>query len=350
MDYILNGQANGNVASRLLASNFDVQILRPFIGSDGRSYFTANVEGKPKAVLSQNANATLLKDEWIQLDTVVMKAAQQRLKVVSDLRSRGLEMVIPNGMSKTVLQSQAQSDISDAEITMDGLEKPKGDRPLYDITNLPLPIIHKGFSFPLRQIMASRNGSMPLDTSMADLCGRKVAETVEKLTLGTLSTFTFGGGNIYGLTNYPNEISASVTAPTDSDWTPATLISEVLAMMQASVNAYHYGPWVLYYGPAWMQYMNNEYKTYSDVTLVNHIRTLDSISGVVMVDHLTGYDLILVQVSTDVIRMINGMDVTTVQWETDGGMNVHFKVMTIMVPQIRKDFNSRTGLVHATTS
>jgi hypothetical protein len=40
------------------------------------------------------------------------------------------------------------------------------------------------------------------------------------------------------------------------------------------------------------------------------------------------------------------MEITTLQWETHGGMMQNFKVMAIMVPQIRGDFNGNTGIVH----
>jgi hypothetical protein len=182
---------------------------------------------------------------------------------------------------------------------------------------------------------------------MAALAGAKVAETAEKLLLGTLSTFTFGGGALYGYKNFPNAITATVTDPTDSAWSPANTVSEVLAMLQASIQAYHYGPWVLYYGPSWSQYMNNEYKLQSDDTLADRLRRIDNLDDVRMVDHLTGYDLILVQMTPDVVREVIGMDITTVQWETHGGMQVNFKVMAILCPQIRMDINERTGIVHA---
>ncbi len=54
--------------------------------------------------------------------------------------------------------------------------------------------------------------------------------------------------------------------------------------------------------------------------------------------------------TTDVVREVIGMDVTTVQWETKGGMQLNFKVMAILVPQIRADQNSNTGIVHGTTA
>jgi len=50
--------------------------------------------------------------------------------------------------------------------------------------------------------------------------------------------------------------------------------------------------------------------------------------------------------TTDVVRLVDGMDITTVQWSTDGGMLLHFKTMAIIVPQLRSDINDRTGIVY----
>lgn len=346
MDMIFNGQASGDVASLLLATDFNINALRPYVGKDGRSYVTTtNEEGIAIAQPIGNA-ATLRKDDWIQLDTAVLKAAKPRLKAVADLRGAGLEYIIPNGMGKTVFQTESQSDISEAQVTMDGLEQSKGDRPQFDLTNLPLPIIHKDFSFPVRQIQASRNGGSPLDTSTAELAARRVAEEAEKLLLGnSTSNTTFGGGSVYGYLNSPDTIAASVTAPTAGGWTAATTVQEVLAMVQASINAFHYGPWMLYYGPAWSQYMNDEYKTYSDDTLAQRLSRIDNINGVGMLDYLTGYTLILVQMTSDVVREVVGMEIVTLQWDSHGGLKKNFKVMCIMVPQIRADYNGNTGIV-----
>ena len=52
----------------------------------------------------------------------------------------------------------------------------------------------------------------------------------------------------------------------------------------------------------------------------------------------------------DVCRAVNGMDITTVQWESSGGMRINFKVMAIQVPQLFTDYNRRTGIVHGTFS
>jgi len=351
MDFILNGQATGNVAGRLMQSGFNPTVLRPWIGKDGNTYIAVNKDGVLQAQMVHNATATLRKDDWIQLDDAIVRAAKPRLQAVADLRGAGLQYSITNGMGKTVLETESQSDISDAEISMDGTRQSKGDRPEFDLTSLPLPIIHKDFQFSARQVMASRNGGSPLDTTTAELASRRVAEQAEKLLLGTASSYAFGGGTIYGYTNFPDRLTKSdITSPEASGWTPATTLNEVLAMRQLAHDAYHYGPYFLYFSPAWDAYLDRDYSSsYPGVTLRSR---LAGVFGQAETrDYLgTGYTILLVQKTADVARMVVGMEVTTVQWETMGGMMMNFKVMAILVPQLRKDFNGNTGIVHGTTS
>ncbi len=349
MDFILNGQAQGNVAATMMQNGFDVNALRPYVGRDGRSYVTVNQDGKHVAVPLINATATLRKDEWIQLDQAVIKAAKPRLRAVTDLRGRGLQYAITNGIGKTVLQTENQSDISDAEMSMDGLRQSQNDRPLYDITNLPLPIIHKDFGFSARQIATSRSGGSPLDTTMAELAGRKVAEYAEKLLLGVLdgNDYAYGGGTIYGYTNFPSRLQKVLTAPTASGWTPATTVQEVLEMRAQSQAAFYYGPWVLYTSPDWDVYLDDDYSSVKgENTLRERLAKIQGIESIQTLDYLTGFTFLMVQMTPDVVREVVGMDITTLQWETHGGLQVNFKVMAILVPQLRTDQNSRTGLVH----
>ena len=221
MDIVMNGQGHGNVANVLMANNFDPAALRPWIGNDGRSYIAQNsgqldADGKPVInSLVTNAPATLRKDDWIHLDTAVIKAAKPRLNAVADLRGAGLEFTVPGGMGKTALEHEAQSDISPATISMDGIREGDSDRPLFDLRTLPLPIIHKDFQFSARQVMASRQGGSPLDVTSAELAGRRVAEEVEKLTLGESDSYTFGGGSVYGYKNFQDP-TAFQEAPVDN--------------------------------------------------------------------------------------------------------------------------------------
>ncbi len=350
MDFILNGQATGDVASRLLQCNFDTRSLRPYAGKNGKTYITMNQNGVLRAVPVQNATATLRKDDWKLLDDAIVKVAKPRFKAVGDLRAAGLTFTIPNGMGKTVLETETMSDIGPASVSMDGLRENANDRPVFEITNLPLPIIHKDFQFSSRQIMASRNGGSPLDTTSAELAATRVAEEAEKLLLGVSTTadqYSFGGGVIYGYTDFPSAITGSLSCPTGSGWVGQTLLDEVLVMIGQLQANYHYGPYVLYAAPSWDRYLDDDYKAASDKTLRQRIEQIEAIQSVRTLDYLANYDLVLVQMTSDVVRLVIGMEIVTVEWDTTGGLQKNFKVMAILVPQLRADQDSQTGILYA---
>ena len=349
IDFML-GQQNlaPDVQQRLLQFNFDPGALRPWRCPDtGKTYMTLTEHGVAKSILAANVNASMTKEAWIAFDASIMRAARSRLRAVADIRAAGLVYTIPNGMGKTVLEHQRMTDINDATLSMDGLRFGADDRPEFDSQYLPLPICHKDFSFPLRQIQVSRNGGMPLDTSMGEAAGRKVAEYVEKLTLGKLDTYSFGGGTIYGYTNYASVLEQVLTSPDDTAWTPATLLEEILTMKQTALAAKHYGPFVLNFSTGWDLYLDNDYSTlYPNKTLRMRIAEIDNISSIRTLDYLENFDCVMVEMNTETIRMVVGMEIMTLEWDSVGGLRKNYKVMTIMVPQLRADIDGNTGIVY----
>ena len=346
MDWILNGAPTGAVAQRIMACGGDIGVLRPWVGEDGRTRIAlVDNSGKLQTRVVNGATATLRKDEWKVLDSAVVKVAEPRLKFVGDLRSRGLTFNVPNGLAKTVLETESMSDAMEATISMDGLRRGVNDRPEFELTFSPLPIIHADFGFSMRQIMTSRNGGTPLDTSGAERAGRKVAETAEQLAIGSLGKYTFGGGSVYGITNFPDRITTSITSPEDSAWTHDTLVDELLGMRQALQDAHMYGPYQMYFASAWDRYLDKDYSTSKgDNTLRERIEKIAPVMGL---DYLSNYDVLMIQMTSDVIREVIGMDVMSVQWESEGGMALNYKVMAILVPQPRSDFEGQCGINHA---
>jgi len=346
---LTGGSLSGDAGTMLLNNGMNPIVLRPwFDPTTRRSYITRIENGKPVVLPLINADATLRKDEWKQLDTAIIKAAKPRLKLVGDLRGRGLEYSVPNGMGKTVLETESMGDISDADVSMDPARAAQSDRPEFDLAGLPLPVVHKDFHYTVRQIAASRNGGSPLDTTTAELAARKVSEIVEKMHAGTWRTtaYKYAGYSIYGLTDFTSRLTKVLTDPTDSSWTAKKFVDEVLAMRQQSIDNYYYGPWVMYVGSGWSQYLDDDYKDYSDITLRRRVEQIDGIESVQTLDYLDSTDVVLVQMTSDVVRTVVGMEIVTVQWDELGGMRKHFKVMCIMVPQVRADFNGNTGIVH----
>ena len=319
----LDGQGGGSVATRLLQSGMKANALR--------------------------TNAILRKDEWNQYDTAIIRAAQLRLTGVQDLMSKGLVYSFANGLGKTVLEYEDMSDVNEAEMNMDGLTRGKNDTVEFDLKFLPLPIIHKSYMISARTLAASRNGNTPLDTTNAERAARKVAEKMETLLFLGSNSFTFGAGTIYGYIDAPNRNQGSLVHAWDASGVTGTdIINDVKRMKQASINARHYGPWTIYVPTAYETKLDEDFKTYSDKTIRERILDIAGVSDVKVADFLTTGNVLMVEMVPETVRLVQGLPVTNIEWQTEGNMMFHFKVMTICVPQIRADQNGRSGITHFT--
>jgi uncharacterized linocin/CFP29 family protein len=350
-------QGLGDSADRLINHGFDPGVLRPWIGSDGRSYIQKMVynqrSGKLEPqVMVTNAPATLPRYAWELMDTTVLKAVRERLRFVADVRGAGLEYNLPNGMAHVMLSYQKTGDMTPATISMDPVRRGEGDRPDTDYATLPLPIIHKDFDFSAREILVSRNGNIPIDTSTADIAGRKVAEMAEQLAVGTAGTFTYGGGTIYGLINFPQRATKTDMPVPDGTNGPA-VIAAILALRQMLIDDRHLGPYVFYVNSQWAQWLDTDFSaTKGDNTLRQRILAIGDIQDIRTLDTLptTQYQCALVEMQASNVRMVVGMEVQTIQWESLGGMMKHYKVMALIVPQFRPDTNNNSGVAHGRTA
>jgi len=237
--------------------------------------------------------------------------------------------------------------MEDAHISMAGETRGENDRPEFDLNYLPLPIIHKPFQINIRNLNASREVGQSLDTTMAEQAARKVAEKIEEILFTGASAFTYGGGTIRGYTDHPNRNTVSLTGNWDeSAQSGEDILADVLSMKQAAIDDRHYGPFMLYVPTNYDATLDGDFKSNSDKTIRQRIREVDQIIDVKVADKLTDDNVILVQMTSDVVRMVEGLNVTTVEWQSEGGMIFHFKVMAIMIPQIRADQDDRSGLIH----
>lgn len=357
IDFLNRGVAHGDVADRLLAANMDHNVLRPWINNRGQSCVSVfngfKEDGKtPKfRTVIANSPATLMKNQWQLLDEAVVRAARPMLRVWGDIVGQGLTYNVPNGMSVTVLQHQSMTDAGEAGMSMDALRKTNRDRPQFDIVNLPLPIVHGEFSFSLREIMVSRSQKLPLDTTMLEQVTRKCVEQVERLTLGTAGTYTYGGGTIYGLTNYSPRLTKVLTLPTSPSWEPETLINEVLDMIQSLQDIYFNGPYMVWISPGWTKYLDADYAaTYGGKTLRQRLNDIDDLKFVRKADYLNNFQIVVAQATSDVIQAITGMRLQTLQWDSSGGLEKHYKLMGIMVPRLKSNSNGNTGICHGTAA
>lgn len=366
VDLILNGQAQGEVAGRFSANGaLNLGRMRPFIANDGNTYMDvykgqgSRLDVNNYITQKLNINGTLRRDEWKALDAAVMQIAEYRLGGVQDLTARGLIYPLGNAMGTTVLEWHDVSDALTAEMTMDGVTRAKNDRPVFQHNYLPIPIIHADYEINTRALATSRNMGNGIDVTLAERAARRVSEKLENMFF-TNTTYGWGEkdsrtrNSIYSYVNFPDRNAYSLSHPWDgSGATGATILADVLGMKQKSIDDYFYGPWQLYIPTGYETILDEDYfgsnpDSNPNVTVRDRILKIAGITGIKVVDTLAADNVLMVQMTSDVVRLVHGMGLQNVEWMTEGNFIHKYKVMTIQVPQIRSDQDGHCGIVHAT--
>ena len=314
---------------------------------------------KDLPVLNVNNATVLSKDQWIMLDTAVLTSARKRLRLWSDMRAANTFGGF-DGMATPILEFERLQDSGEAVVDMDGLSDGRNHAPKFDLQGQPLPITHSDFWLSSRFLATSRRrAGAAQDTIRAEMSARRVAETIEQTALGTLAGTKYGaGGNydgitvatVFGLTNHGDRITKTdMTAPSGSNGT--TVLSEWLTVRELLYAQNFFGPYNVYVSTNYDQSLDDEFKTNSDRSLRERLLMIEGVNSITRLDYLTTDDSVLFVQLGDEIQAINGMEITTVQWESEGGMRLNFKVMGIQVPRIRSTFvnTSTTGPAIATT-
>lgn len=367
LNYITpQGQAYGGVAQLLLENKYDPGAMRPFVGKRGLSYVEVAVRnsdgtpvinrhtGRPATqVVRAQHNATLRKDEWIELDSRVRDVAYPQLRFYSDLRSMVPAKNLVGGIANILLQTQQMGDISGAQIGMSPVRKSERDLLEFTTVTTPLPIIYKHFFIDGRELEASRRRGEGLNTITARKMARKCAEEVEDRATGVAASFSYGGGTLYGLTNYTNRNTVVITAPTAVGWTGDTLLGEVLDMVQAAQDDDFDGPFVLYYSRSWSRYLGEDFSpAKGQNTVLQRLEATPEIGAgnVRRLNRLTGYQLVLVAMQEDVVRPIVGMEIQTVQYPYTDPFVFEFGVMCMLLTEFQSSPDGDTGVVHGNTA
>lgn len=399
-DFIVNGRAHGEVAERFADINYEPGILRPYIDKNNKRVCAINTgEFKPRrtaegqlvrnkrtnevimdpvreVVLLKDLwdqgihdpvhNATSLrKDDWVRLDTAVLRAARARLKAWADLSAASSYGGF-NGMATMILEQEAVSDPGEAMVDMEMLSDGRHDAPRFIRDGLPLPITYSSFWYSKRRLMVSGNKGTPLNLYSAEAAGRRVAEMVEKTLIGVVAGMTYGDATeynrgtskVYGYTNFPDRnVYNSLTVPTGSN--PEATVADVLRMREILYADNQYGPFIIYTSNDWDLYLDNDYARLggnnATMTLRNRLRQIDGVKDIRRLDYLTptnshAFTMIMVSMTSETAEAVNGMDLTTVQWESHGGAKLHFRVMCIQVPRLKSDYLGQCGILHARTA
>jgi hypothetical protein len=347
-----------NTMMRLLKTNGDYRVLRPYRGRDGKSYYALNtgrVDDKGQPVLQKvlaNTESFLSKEEWTRMDEIVLSVQKPELKIISRLKAAGLTKPVTNAMAITVLQHQRTRANAKATLSMDGRAQADRSRPVNDIGGIPLPIVHADGQWGMREILVSKNQGQGIDTTQIEESTRACAELLDKLALGTYDVFEYAGYPIYGLTNHPGRTLMTLKNPsTYPGWTPATLKDEFLTMLETMGSGLFANNVGVFYSRNWLKYLQDDYTpAYNRGSLMNRIMEMTNISFMEMTDYLSGWQIVMFDLNSRTIRLLTGMELQPVSWEEPGGQAWNLKIMGILVPEVRTDVKGDTGIIHGTAA
>lgn len=314
---------------------------------DGILSFNQFVEalggGNGLSVNSLRTHNTLRKDEWKELDASVVRVVQERLTGIADLRAAGLTRNL-GGLGVMIDDYEKLSDTTEASMSM-GVEvdENEGDHD-YDIAGVPIPIISSPFRVNARRLAASRTMGRPFDTTQSEMATRKVSKMAERL-LYQGSTMTVDGKQIYGYTTHPDRITGSLTAA----WTASSgtdILGDVNSMLTDAYNAGYEGPFNIYVPDDFFPPLWSDYKTESERTFLDRILDYPGINAVKPSSQMPAGEVVLVQMTSDVVDLSVGQDIMPIEWASKGGLVQHFLVMGAMAPRVKSDYEGNTGIVH----
>lgn len=297
--------------------------------------------------LGIHQNGLLRRDEWLELDTVVIDTVKKGLVGIQDLIDNGLVKRL-GGLGTLLSGYETVSEMTAADVSMDGDVQGQEDNVEFGDNFVPVPIIHKDFRISQRKLEASRRMGEGLDITQGRAAARVVREQMESMLFNG-HTKQLAGYPIYGYTTAPNRIIGAAVG----DFGTAMNGYKTIVKAVGALGAFGFnGPFGAYvsqtqynelFNQSSTSYQKNEYQLILEgFPQVKYLKPSYPSFG------LTAGSLVVVQLDPEVVDLAIAEDVTPVQWDERGGAVTKFRVMTALVPRIRSDFNNVCGVLHYT--
>ncbi len=304
------------------------------------------------------ALAPLMERAQVVVDKAVVEVGLQRLSFVADLLSEGLTYNLPDPLSVPYLEWNTMSKQGAAQRTMSPHARGESQLPIMLPYRTPIFLTTDKFEIDIRTLKMSQRVGMPLDTAMIGQCTRSVNEAIEDQAINGATTldgqaFTVGGYGAPGLLNATNANTFNIT---DAAWVTApvgtTILAEVMAMVAILQADKKFGPYNLYVGTVIGNNLEGDFSTTKGELSIRQ-RLEQIVAGgrnlrIRTTDAMPAGTVALVQMTSDVVQVINGQPPTVVPWTSLDGFVIHNLVMAIMIARFRFDADGNSGIVIGT--
>lgn len=305
-----------------------------------------NAEGRLD-VNAMRTNGTLSHEDYIKWDTKMVDVARTRLTFVQDLIDNGLAN-FDFDLGDIVSKYEKLSDMEEANVDMDAATGAQKDRLVFTESGVPIPIFHKGFTLNERQIIASRRkpgGNLP--STQIVTATRLVADKLENMVPNGVTGLVLDNTQIYGYTTHPNRNTHSIAHAWGSS-SSADPEQDVLDMLAKAYADNFFGPFNLYVSKDNWGFIQKSRSASSDITFKKIFENMSDITAVRPGDKLADGELVLVQMSEDVVDLAVAQDIVNFEEPLTSAMQHDFTVMAAMAVRVKSDSAGKCGVVHAT--
>jgi len=336
----------GAISNRLQQIGGFVPIAKQ--NPDGTQELVTNEDGFVKITDGRGfvTNSLLRKDEWEMLDDAVQIAATGEFNAIQRLNGDPQLRKQLNSMGVLVAQYNQGSEMSRAAVSLSGRAAQDLDRQDYNLTGVPVPVIHKEFQIGMRELEASRSYGSGIDTTNAFEASRVVTEEAERLFSAGNTNIALNQNILYGVTNEPN---INTGAAVGDFGTLSNIVPTFRNMIIAMAAANYFGPYEFWV--ARTQYNEMALNFHSDGTGdsgLTRVLKMPNISAIHPSDWMTAGTLVGVQMTPNVIDFCVYQLNQVVEWTSQDGMAQNFKVMSICAVRVKSDYNGNSGVCYYT--
>jgi uncharacterized linocin/CFP29 family protein len=295
--------------------------------------------------VDRNATNTILTEEqFTAVDEAAIQAAEERLVLVDLFRS--VATVGPVGLGVILTSFRRRGTRRAAEQSIRLGARRQRDRTETEESTWPVPITAAEFDYDMRELLASQRTGDPIDVADGAAAGRQVAEALENAILN--GGLTHNGQVQYGLTNFPQRNTHTISTAWDAVTNTDAIKDDVLAMKQLLIDDNMFGPFGLIIGGDWDTVMDEDYDnatTLTSMTVRDRLMAINGLQSITVCDNLAA-QAILVQLSSETLDWYVGEPVTTVEWATEGEAVGNYRVFTAATHRLKADYSGNCGIVH----
>lgn len=281
----------------------------------------------------------------VLVDKAVVEVGLQRLVITADLMAAGLTYPLTDPLSVTQVEWETIGKTGGAQRTMSPSARGENQLPNQMLSRVPIYLTTDDFHLGIRTLKMSQRVGQPLDTTLVQQATRRVNEALEDATINGAG-FKVAGYEAYGLLNAPNANTHTISTA----WTSATgaeIHADVMAMIGKLQADLKYGPYNLYVGTAYGNALTFDYKANGDKSVIARLREIEAGGRPLQIkvaDQLPATTVVLLQMTSDVVEIINGQPPTVIPWTSLDGFTLYWLVMAIMVPRVRTDYDGNSGI------